>query len=116
MASDLLKYLSPLGWEHINAELAKKKARMKIPQIAASIAGHRLTDPQRFVIRHALRHLEAEVEALKQEILRRMEDPTLAEAFQLLQSIPGIKEESAASILAERSSYLAWSTGQLLRL
>ena len=26
------------------AELAKKKARMKIPEIAASIAGHRLTD------------------------------------------------------------------------
>jgi transposase len=41
------------------------------------------------------------VEALNQEILRRMEDPALAEAFQLLQSIPGIKEESAASILAE---------------
>jgi transposase len=86
------------------AELAKKKARMKIPQIAASIAGHRLTDHQRFLIRHALRHLqflEAEVEALTQEILRRMEDPALAEAFQLRQSIPGIKEESAASILAE---------------
>jgi transposase len=41
------------------------------------------------------------VEALNQEILRRMEDPALAEAFQLLQSIPGIKEECAASILAE---------------
>jgi transposase len=86
------------------AELAKKKARMKIPQIAASITGHRLTDHQRFLIRHALRHLQflqSEVEALNQEILHRMEDPTLAEAFQLLQSIPGIKEESAASILAE---------------
>ncbi len=30
-----------------------------------------------------------------------MEDPALAEAFHLLQSTPGIKEESAASILAE---------------
>src|ERR1700688_5329044 len=79
------------------AELAKKKARMKIPEIAASIAGHRLTDHQRFLIRHALRHLqflEAEVDALNQEILRRMENPALEEAFQLLQSIPGIKEES----------------------
>jgi transposase len=77
---------------------------MKIPEIAASIAGHRLTDHQRFLIRHALRHLqflESEVEALNQEIFRRMEDPVLAEAFQLMQSIPGIKEESAASILAE---------------
>jgi transposase len=91
------------GAEQI-AELAKKKARRKIPQIAASIAGHRLSDHQRLLIRHALLHLqflETQVEALNQEILRRIEDPVLAEAFQLLQSIPGIKEESAASILAE---------------
>jgi transposase len=56
------------------------------------------------LIRHALRHLqflEEEVECLNREILRRMEDPALAEAFLLLQSIPGIKQESAASILAE---------------
>jgi len=86
------------------AELAKKKARVKIPQIAASIADHRLTDHQRFLIRHALRHLQFlddEVEALNQEIRRRMEDPALGEAFLLLQSRTGIKEESAASILAE---------------
>jgi transposase len=74
------------------AELAKKKGQNEDPQIAASIAGHRLTDHQRFLIRHALRHLqflEAEVEALNKEIRRRMEDPALTEAFQLLQSIPG---------------------------
>ena len=65
---------------HLNAE-----------QVAASIAGHRLPDHQRFLIRHALRHpqfLESEVEALNQEILRRIEDPVFEEAFQLLQSIP----------------------------
>jgi len=86
------------------ADLAKKKAREKIPQITAAVADHRLSDHQRFLIRHALRHLEfldQEVEALNQEIRRRMEDRALAEAFHLLQSIPGIKEESAASILAE---------------
>ena len=33
----------PLSSEQI-AELAKKKARMKIPQIAASITGHRSLD------------------------------------------------------------------------
>jgi transposase len=86
------------------ADLAKKKAREKIPQLAASVEGHRLTDHQRFLIRHALRHLEfldEEVEALNREILRRMETPELGDAFQLLQSVPGIKQESAASILAE---------------
>jgi len=40
------------------ADLAKKKAREKIPQITASVAGHRLSDHQRLLIRHALRHLE----------------------------------------------------------
>ena len=63
--------------------------QLEIPQIAASIAGHRRTDHQRFLIRHALRHLqflEEEVDALNQEISRRMEDPALGEAFLLLQS------------------------------
>ncbi len=67
----------------------------------ASVADHRLSDHQRFLIRHALRHLEfldEEVEVLNREIRRRMEDPALAEAFHLLQSIPGIKEESAAAV------------------
>jgi transposase len=86
------------------ADLAKKKAREKIPQLAASVADHRLSDHQRFLIRHALRHLEfldEQVEALNTEIRRHLTDSALAEAFHLLQSIPGIKEESAASILAE---------------
>jgi hypothetical protein len=91
------------------ADLAKKKAREKIPQTIASVADHRLSDHQRFLIRHALRHLEfleEEVEALNQEIRRRTEDPALSEAFALLQSIPAIKEESAASILAEVGAYM----------
>ncbi len=86
------------------ADLAKKKAREKIPQITASVADHRLSDHQPFLIRHALRHLEfldQQLRALNQDIRRRMEDPALAEAFHLLQSIPGIKDESATSILAE---------------
>jgi len=36
-----------------------------------------------------------------------MEDPALGEAFLLLQSIPGIKEESAASILFSTSAQLS---------
>jgi len=82
----------------------QEKARVKIPQITASVADHRLSDHQRFLIRHPLQHLEFlddEVEALNREIRRRMESPALAEAFHSLQSIPGIKEYSAASILAE---------------
>ena len=40
------------------ADLAKKKARAKLQEITASLAGHRLTDHQRFLIRHGLRHLQ----------------------------------------------------------
>ena len=55
------------------ADLAKKKAREKIPQLVASVADHRLSDHQRFLIRHALRHLEfldEQVEALNTEMIR----------------------------------------------
>jgi transposase len=78
------------------ADLTRKEVRKKIPQLTASVADHRLSHYQRFLIRHALDHLEfldEEAKPLNQEIGRHMED--------LLQTIPGIKEEPAASILAE---------------
>ena len=77
------------------ADLAKKDARKKIPQIVASMADHHLSDHQRFHIRHALRHLEfleEEVEALNLESRRRMGDSVLSEAFTLLPSMPGIRK------------------------
>jgi transposase len=86
------------------AQLAKHKAKRKIPAIAAALQGHRLSSHQRFLIRHGLRHLnflEQEIEVLNQEILRLIGSAQLTDAFHLLQTVPGIKQESAASILAE---------------
>jgi transposase len=63
-----------------------------------------MTDHLRFVICSCLRHLaclEEELEELDTEILRRMQLPPFENAFILLQTMPGVGQLSAATILAE---------------
>lgn len=86
------------------AQLAKRSARKKIPQLIGALQRHRLTDHHRFLLQHALRHLnflESEVEVLNQEICCRVHAEPFEQAHNLLQTIPGIKAESSAAILAE---------------
>jgi Transposase IS116/IS110/IS902 family len=86
------------------AGLARGSAKRKIPQLIEAIEGNRMSDHVRFLIRGCLRHLaclEEEVEELDTEILRRMQLSTFQKAFTLLQTIPGVGQLSAATILAE---------------
>ena len=86
------------------AGLARGSAKRKTPQLIEAIQGNRMSDHVRFVIRGCLRHLaclEEEVEELDAEILRRMQLSTFQKAFTLLQTIPGVGQLSAATILAE---------------
>jgi len=63
-----------------------------------------MRNSRRILIMHAMRHmavLAEETEALDQDIATLIRDANLIEAYELLQTIPGIKSQAAATILAE---------------
>jgi transposase len=86
------------------AELARGNARKKLADLAAALEGHQMRDSHRFLIQRAMRHmafLAEEIEALDQEIAKSIGSPELSQSNQLLQTIPGIRTQAAAAMLAE---------------
>ncbi len=86
------------------ADLAQRSARKKIPQIRVSLEGHRMNAMHRRLINLSLDHmafLEEQIRVLDEEIVQHIKSHGLEEPYQLLQTIPGVKEEAAASLLAE---------------
>jgi len=86
------------------AELAQKGARKKIPQIRASLEGHRMNAVHRRLINLSLDHmafLEDQISTLDEEIGQHIKTHELEKPYQHLQTIPGVKETAAASLLAE---------------
>jgi len=93
------------------AQLARGQAKRKIPQLTEALEGRGMTDHERLLIRSCLRHLaclEEELEAMDREILRRMQAPPFQNAFPLLQTIPGVGQLAAASILETGSDLAAF--------
>ena len=86
------------------ALLARGHAKKKLNELTAALEGHQMRDTHRALIRHAMRHmafLAEELEALDQEIATLIRDANLMQAYELLQTIPGIRSTAAATILAE---------------
>jgi len=86
------------------AELAQKQARKKIPQIQAALEGHRMSEAQRILIRFSMGHLaflEDQITQLDEQIFSHIERCGFQRAHALLQTVPGIKKQAAAAILAE---------------
>jgi transposase len=86
------------------AQMARGHARKKLDQLRSALEGHQMRKSHPILIRHALRHLAflaEETEALDQDIATLIRGANLIEAYELLQTIPGIKSQAAVTILAE---------------
>jgi transposase len=86
------------------AQLAKQRARKKIPQIQAALEGHRMNQTQRDLISQCMSHmafLEQQIEEVDRQIQDKIRNFGLSQSYALLQTVPGMKKEAAATVLAE---------------
>jgi transposase len=86
------------------AQFAQGRAKPKIPQITAALEGHRLSDHHRQMINYSLEHLrflEKHILELDEQIVAKIEALGYSAQWKLLQTVPAVKESSAASVLAE---------------
>jgi transposase len=86
------------------AQFAKGRAKKKIPAIAAALEGHQMSDHHRKLIRYSLKHmsfLEEQILELDKDIEVKIKEAGMEKEWELVQTVPGVKEVSGASILAE---------------
>jgi transposase len=84
------------------AGMAKKRLRQKIPQLTEALEGQQMNDHHRWLIEQSIEHakfLDRQIEELEKKIDLQLEP--YSRAYELLMTIPGIKEAAAANILAE---------------
>jgi transposase len=85
------------------AQFAKGRAK-KIPEVIAALEGHQMSDHHRRMIRYSVDHmafLEEQIAQLDQDIAAKIQEAGLEPQWQLVQSVPGVQQTSAAAILAE---------------
>jgi transposase len=84
------------------AELAKRRLRQKIPELTEALERHQMNDHHRWLIRQSVEHavlLDRQLEELEERIQAKL--APYRKQYELLQTIPGIKAMTAASIIAE---------------
>jgi len=88
------------------SELARRRMKRKVPELRRALAG-RLTEAQRWVLTELLDQYEGVEEAVKRveqkigEEVEHAPDPFVREAVKLLDTIPGIAERVAETIVSE---------------
>lgn len=86
------------------AKFAQRRAKQKIPEIKAALKGHRMSDHHRRMIGYSLEHLrflEQQIQELDDVILEQIQALGLVREWELLQTVPGVKGNTAATVLAE---------------
>jgi len=84
------------------ADLSKGRLRQRIPELREALDRHQMNDHHRWLIQQCVEHavlLDRQLEELEAKIEKNLEP--YREQYELLKTIPGIKEMTAASILAE---------------
>lgn len=84
------------------AELAQRRLRLKIPELTEALERHQMNDHHRWLIGQSVEHLvllDRQLEELEARILVKL--APYQKQYELLQTIPGIKAMTAASIIAE---------------
>ena len=88
------------------SELARRRMKRKVPELKQALSG-RLTEAQRWVLTELLdqyEQVEAAIKRVEEKIRAEVEsapDPFLGEAVKLLDTIPGVAEIVAQTIVAE---------------
>ena len=86
------------------AQFAKGRAQRKIPEILQALEGHQMSDHHRQMIRYSVEHLEfleEQIGKLDLAIASKIKTAGLQQQWELLQTLPGVQDRSAATILAE---------------
>lgn len=84
------------------AEMAKSRLRTKIPQLIDTLTGHQMNEHHRWLIQQSIDHivlLDRQLEELEDRILVKI--APYRKQFDLICTVPGVKDMNGASILAE---------------
>jgi transposase len=84
------------------AQFAKRGAKKKIPEIIRTLEGHERPPSAHDPLQSGdMKFLEEQIAEMDRDITGKIHEAGLDEARQLIQTVPGIQDRSAASILAE---------------
>jgi transposase len=86
------------------AQFARKRAKKKIPEIIAALAGHQMSEHHRKMIRYSLSHMkfiEDQIEEIDRYIAAKIQQAGLDRQWQILQTVPGVQQRGSAKILEE---------------